>query len=55
MNYTDSTLIVAQISSPGGAICNFFGANGTDVFLNDAATVDVSPPEMLVSGVCDVA
>ena len=51
---TDNTLSVSQISSSGGAICSFFGADGSDTFLAGEETVDVGPPQVQVSGVCDV-
>ena len=51
----DNPLNVSQIQSAGGAICNFFGADGTVTFLHDEETVDVGPPQPQVSGVCDVA
>lgn len=50
---TDNTLSVSQINSVGGAICSFFGADGSDTFLAGEETVDVGPPQVQVSGVCD--
>ena len=52
---TDNPLSVSKIQSAGGAICNFFGADGSVTFLHDEETVDVGPPQPQVSGICDVA
>lgn len=51
---TDSNLSVSQISSAGGAICSFFGIDGSDTFVHGEETVDVGPPQVQISGVCDV-
>ncbi|KAF6239179.1 hypothetical protein HO173_002440 [Letharia columbiana] len=49
----NNSLSVSQISSAGGAICSFFGVDGSDTFIHGGETVDVGPPQVQVSGVCD--
>jgi len=46
-------LSISHISSNGGAICTFFGIDGSETTVVGATTVDVGPPQTQVSGICD--
>ncbi|KAH7372123.1 hypothetical protein BKA64DRAFT_610245 [Cadophora sp. MPI-SDFR-AT-0126] len=45
-------LSVSKIASLGGATCAFDGVDGSHTIIVGAQTVDVGPPQVLVSGSC---
>ena len=49
----DNPLSVSSIQAIGGAVCTFFGADGSSTFIYGEQTVDVSPPQPQTSGICD--
>ena len=44
-----------MISSAGGGFCSFQGVDGSDTVVFGEETVDVGPPQTIVSGTCDIA
>ncbi|MCJ1456514.1 hypothetical protein MMC28_006875 [Mycoblastus sanguinarius] len=49
----NNPLSVSSIQAIGGAVCTFFGADGSSTFIYGEQTVDVSPPQPQTSGICD--
>ena len=44
---------VSKIESTGGAVCNFFGIDGSTTFIVGSSVADVGPPQQLIEGICD--
>ncbi len=51
--FLDNPLSVSKISSVGGAVCSFFGVDGSDTVVVGEQEVDVGPPQTQIRGVCD--
>lgn len=50
----NNPLSVSSIYSPSVAFCVFFGAEGSSTVVTADQTVDVSPPQPQVSGICQI-
>lgn len=51
---TDSDLSVSQINSVGGGFCVFRGIDGSETVVFGEETVAVAPPQVQISGSCDI-
>ncbi|KAI9729171.1 MAG: hypothetical protein M1834_007078 [Cirrosporium novae-zelandiae] len=52
LTYTGETLVVAHITSEGGATCTFFGTEGVNSTIVGQGTVNVDPPQAQYAGSC---